>query len=198
MAIALAAASLVLSGCGTTGKLGDWIRGKDADAGGEATIPGAPSADNYLSDLYELNAGDARKQANITSDAESAARLTPGPSTKLKLALVLATPGHAGFDPARAASLLREILDQQPLLTAAETALATIFLNSVERLSAATSEASRLRTAGERAAATEARAANSRIANLEAENQRLLDALAEAEQKLEAITSIERTIRDGE
>lgn len=194
----MAAASLVLSGCGTTGKLGDWIRGKDATPGDEATIIGAPSADSYLSDLYELNAGDARKQANMMSDAESAARLTPGPSTNLKLALVLATPGHAGYDPVRAASLLREVLDQQPLLTAAETSLATIYLNSVERLSAATSEASRLRTASERAAASEARVANSRIANLEAENRQLRDALAEAEQKLEAITSIERSIRDGE
>lgn len=198
MAIALAATSTLLSGCGTTGKVGDWLRGKGADSGDEAAIIGAPSADSYLSDLYELNAGDARKQANIASDAESAARLTPGPSTKLKLALVLATPGHAGYDPARAAGLLREVLDQQPLLTAAETSLATIYLNSVERLSEAASEASRLRSASERAAVSEARAASSRISNLEAENRRLRDALAEAEQKLEAITSIERSIRDGE
>ena len=137
VAITLAATCLCLSGCGTTGKVGDWLRGKDTDTSDEAAIIGAPSADSYLSDLYELNAGDARKQANITSDAESAARLTPGPSTKLKLALVLATPGHAGYDPARAADLLREVLDQQPLLTSAETSLATIYLNSVERLSEA-------------------------------------------------------------
>jgi hypothetical protein len=198
VAITLTAASLLLSGCGTTGKVGDWFRGKDTDAGDEAAIIGAPSADSYLSDLYELNAGDERKQANMTSDAESAARLTPGPSTKLRLALVLATPGHAGYDPARAATLLREVLDQQPLLTAAETSLATIYLNSVERLSAVTSEASRLRTASERAAASEARATSSRISSLETENRQLRDALAEAEQKLEAITSIERSIRDGE
>jgi hypothetical protein len=198
MAMTLAATSLFLSGCGTTSKLGDWFRGKDTAAGDEAAIIGAPSADSYLSDLYDLNAGDTRKQANITSDAESAARLTPGPSTKLKLALVLATPGHAGYDPARAATLLREVLDQQPLLTSAETSLATIYLNSVERLSAVASEASRLRSANERAAATEARAASSRISNLETENRQLRDALAEAEQKLEAITSIERSIREGE
>jgi hypothetical protein len=198
VAITLAATSLLLSGCGTTSKVGDWFRGKPTDTGDEAAIIGAPSADSYLSDLYELNAGDERKQANITSDAESAARLTPGPSTKLKLALVLATPGHAGYDPARAASLLREVLDQQPLLTSAETSLATIYLNSVERLSAVASEASRLRSASERAAASETRAANTRISNLEAENRQLRDALAEAEQKLDAITSIERSIRDGE
>ena len=198
MAIALAATSLLLSGCETTGSFGDWIRGKDADSGDEAAVIGAPSADRYLAALYELNAGDARKQANITSDAESAARLTPGPSTKLMLGMVLATPGHAGYDPGRAAPLLREVLADQPLLTASETSLATIYLNSVEQLNSATSEASRLRTASHRAAASEARAASSRISSLEAENKRLSDALAEAEQKLEAITTIERSIRDGE
>jgi hypothetical protein len=198
IAITLAVAGLFLSGCGTTNKVGDWFRGKDTSTGDEAAIIGAPSADSYLSDLYDLNAGDERKQANITSDAESAARLTPGPSTTLKLALVLATPGHAGYDPARAATLLHEVLDQQPLLTSAETSLATIYLNSVERVSEVASEASRLRSASERAAASEARAANSRISNLEAENRQLRNALAEAEQKLEAITSIERSIRDGE
>ena len=198
VAITLAAAGLLLSGCGTTSKVGDWFRGKDSSSGDEAAIIGAPSADSYLSDLYDLNAGDERKQANITSDAESAARLPPGPSTKLRLALVLATPGHAGYDPARAATLLREILDQQPLLTSAETSLAMIYLNSVESLSQAASEASRQRSASERAAASEARTASSRISNLESENRQLRDALAEAEQKLEAITSIERSIRDGE
>lgn len=196
IAIMLAATSLSLAGCGTTSKMSDWIRGKDGDVGDEAAIIGAPSADSYLADLYDLNAGDPRKQANIADDAESAARLTPGPSSRLKLALVLATPGHAGYDPGRAATLLREVLDQQPLLTSAETSLATIYLNSVERLSAATSEASRLRSASERAAASQALASNSRIANLEAENRQLRTALAEAEEKLEAITSIERSIRD--
>ena len=198
IAITLVAASVCLSGCSTTSKVGDWFRGKDPGGSDEAAVIGAPSADSYLSDLYELNASDERKQANITSDAESAARLTPGPSTKLRLALVLATPGHAGYDPARAATLLREVLDQQPLLTSSETSLATIYLNSIESLSEAANEASRLRSASERAAASEARAASSRISNLEAENRQLRDALAEAEQKLEAITSIERTIRDGE
>ena len=191
LAITLAAASLFLSGCSTTEKIADWIRGKGADGGSGSTIIGAPSADSYLSELYDLSAGDAREQANITADAESAARLTPGPSTMLRLGLVLATPGHDGYDPTRAASLLREVLEQQPLLTSAETSLATIYLNSVDRLSAAASEATRQRSGRERAA-------NSRIATLESENQQLRDALAEAEQKLKAITSIERSIRDGE
>ena len=198
VAITLAAASLLLSACSTTGKWSDWIRGKDAGNGSETSVIGAPTAERYLSELYELNAGDTRSQANITSDAESAARLTPGPSTRLRLGLVLATPGHAGYDPGRAEPLLREVLDQQPLLTDTETALATIYLRSVERLNAASSEASRLRSAGQRTAASDARAASSRIATLETENRELRDALAEAEEKLEAITSIERSIRDGE
>ena len=197
LVIAVAATSLLLSGCGTTGKVGDWLRGGDEDPG-ETVIIGAPDADSYLSELFELSAGDERKQANIVEDAESAARLTPGPSANLRLALVLGTPGHAGFDPARAAALLREVLDQQPLLTSAETSLATIYLNSVEGLAAASREASRVRSASDRAARATAQATTARITDLESENERLRQELADAEQKLEAITSIERSIRQQE
>lgn len=191
-------AALLLSGCGTTEKVGGWLRGSGGSDTNDAVIIGAPDADTYLAELYELNAGDARKQAAILDDANSAAKLTPGPSTSLRLGLVLGSPGHAGYDPARAATLLRAVLDQQPLLTASEVSLATIYLNTVENLSAASTEASRLRNASAQAARSEEQALNARIATAEAENRRLRNELAEAEQKLEAITTIERSIRDQE
>ncbi len=197
LVIAVAATSLLLSGCGTTGKVGEWLRGGDEDPG-EVVIIGAPDADSYLSELFELSAGDERKQANIVEDAEAAARLTPGPSSNLRLALVLGTPGHAGFDPVRSTALLRAVLDQQPLLTSAETSLATIYLNNVEGLGAASREASRVRSASDRAARATAQATTARISDLESENERLRQELADAEQKLEAITSIERSIRQQE
>ncbi len=156
-----------------------------------------PASDDGTGAHFDVPAteGSTRERATVHSRGTRVILLF---ARLLFMALVLATPGHARYDPARAATLLREILDQQPLLTSAETSLATIYLASVERLSEATDEASRLRTANERAAASEARATSSRISNLEAENRRLRDALAEAEQKLEAITSIERSIRNGE
>ena len=193
----LALATLVLlSGCGTTARISDWLSGDDEGASDEAVIIGAPDAESYLAELYELASGDARRQIAIYEDASAAARLTPGPSSKLRLALVLATPGHTGSDPGRAVTLLREVLDQEPLLTSAELSLATIYLAGAERLATATGEVARLRDASARAARSEEQQTARRIATVEAENARLRQELAEAEEKLEAITSIERSIRE--
>jgi len=193
--LALATAAL-LSGCGTMSTFGDWLRGDDEPATNDAAIIGAPDAESYLTELYELASGDARQQAAIYEDARSAAELTPGPSSSLRLALVLATPGHANSNPARAVTLLQGVLDQEPLLTSGELSLATVYLLNAERLSAASGEVARLVDASEQAVRHEEETANQRIAAVEAENRRLREQLAEAEEKLEAITSIERTIRE--
>ena len=186
------------AGCATANKATDWLRGNNKPQTDEAVILGAPDADEYLKDLYELASGDARKQADIYDDASSAARLTPGPSTNLRFGLVLATPGHAETDPGQAESVLRGILAESELLTASEISLATIYLNSVERLIMVSTEARNLSDTTSRAARTEGLAASQRIAAIEAENERLRSELADAEQKLEAITSIERSIREQE
>jgi len=186
------------SGCATASKATDWLRGRDNPDTDEAVILGAPNADEYLSELYELSAGDANKQADIFADADAAAKLTPGPSTNLRFGLVLATPGHAQTDPDRAQGVLLGVLAQSELLTTAEISLATIYLNNVERLNLVNSEAQNLRESSSRAARTEARATGQRITEIEAENRRLRLELEDAEQKLEAITSIERSIREQE
>ncbi|MBT8106943.1 MAG: hypothetical protein KJP17_01815 [Gammaproteobacteria bacterium] len=195
---AVAAASLLLSACGTTARVSGWLTGKSDSETDEAVILGAPDADAYLDELYDLVAGDARKQAAIFEDASSSARLTPNPSSKLRLGLVLATPGHAAYDPARAQGVLRDVLSQAELLTQAETALATVQLRNAERLVGVTSEAARERDATSRAAQAEEQALSRRVAAAETENRRLRAELEDAQQKLEAITSIERSIRDQE
>ena len=186
------------AGCAATNKATDWLTGKRPSDTDDYVILGAPSADEYLRELNELATGDPAKQADIFADASAAARLTPGPSTNLRIALVLATPGHPETDLARAQSLLREILAETQLLTTSEIALATIHLNSVERTILSTNEANQLRESPSRAARSEDQALNQRLSAAEAENRRLRAELADAEQKLEAITSIERSIRDQE
>ena len=124
----------------------DWLKGRRTADAQDPIILGAPDADIYLRELYELAAGDPATQAEIFADADAAATLTPGPNTSLRLALVLATPGHADSDPQRAESMLRDVLSRTELLTPAEVSLATIHLNSVERLIVANAEARRLRT----------------------------------------------------
>ena len=194
---ALVAVSM-LSGCATASKAGDWLKGRRTANPDDPVILGAPNADVYLKELQDLAAGDPATQAEIYADATSAAQLTPGPNTSLRLALVLATPGHTESDPAQAQSMLREVLARTELLTSAEVALATIHLNNVERLIVTTAEARRLRESTNRAAQTEEQAISQRLASVEAENRRLRRELEDAEQKLEAITSIERSIREQE
>lgn len=194
---AVVAASAGLTACGSSSSWLDNARSRNDDVRAEPVSPGAPNADDYLRELDRLATGDPATQAEIFADAASAAKLTPGPSTNLRLALVLATPGHSETDLDRAQSLLRELLTQAPLMTPSEIALAHIYLNAVEERLVAEAENRRLRVASQsRVDRTEEQALSQRLATLEAENRRLRSELSDAEDKLEAITSIERSIRE--
>jgi len=193
--IAATLIAVVVSGCSQTKGWLNGVRGTELPASYEQVVPGAPAADEYLTELSELSSDDPALQAEIFADSQAAAQLTPNPSTKLRYALVLATPGHPESDPQQAQSMLRELMAQPALMTPAETALATIYLKSTEELILLNSETRRLRASSDRTQRTEAAAVNQRLTTVEAENRRLRQALEEAEDKLEAITSIERSIR---
>jgi len=193
LAVSVLAAALILSGCETTA---NWLKGRRTAEADDTVILGAPEANTYLTELYSLTGGDPATQAEIFADAQAAAQLTPGTSSRLRFALVLATPGHAEADSAQAQGILRELLAQTELMTNSEIALATIFLNVVESRIVTDNEARRLRSESTRAATSEEAAITQRIARIEAENRQLRESLADAESKLEAITSIERSIRE--
>ncbi len=196
--VAIALVVSMASGCSTVGKATDWLTGKSPPENEDYVVLGAPSADEYLRGLNELVSGDSQVQADIYADASDTARLTPGPSSNLRLGLVLATPGHPETDPVRAQSLLSGVLNESELLTTAEIALATIALNNVDSVIGVSTEAARLQESNSRAARNQGQALSQRLATAEAENARLRAALEEAEQKLDAITSIERSIREQE
>jgi hypothetical protein len=184
-----------LPGCSQTKS---WMSRIRAPAPSEQIILGAPAADEYLNEVYQLASGDPATQAEIYADSKSAATLTPGPSTRLRYALVLATTGHAESNPQEAASLLRELLSQTELLTQEEISLATIYLQTAEELMVLSAETRQLRASTSLASQTEEAAASQRLATVESENRRLRRELEDAESKLDAITSIERSIRDQE
>ena len=188
-------AILLLAGCAQTQSWLDSVRGSRAPKDDEQVVLGAPDAEEYLGELRDLSSGDPALAAEIFADSKAAADLTPNPSTTLRYAMVLATPGHPGSNPQQAQHLLRELLAMQELMTQTEIAFATIYLRSAEEIHVLTSEAERLRTSSDRARRTEAAAINQRLATVESENRRLRQELEEAEEKLDAITSIERSIR---
>lgn len=184
----------LLGGCAQTKSFFSGM-GKSDSSSDDVGILGAPAADDYLAELYDLATGDPATQAEIFADARAGSQLTPGPQTNLRYALVLGMPGHSESDPEQAQSLLRELLTQTELMTNSEIALATIYLQSVEEQIVSNSEARRLRASTSRATQTQEAATNQRLATVEAENRRLRRELADAEDKLEAITTIEQSIR---
>lgn len=187
-------AAVLLTGCAQTKSLMSGMR-QSASPAGDPGILGAPAAEDYLQELLRLASGDPATQAEIYLDARSGAQLTPNPSTSLRYALVLATPGHAESDAEVAQSLLRELLTQTELMTQSEISLATLHLGAIEERIVLASEARRLRANSSRAARTEETAVSQRLATVEADNRRLRRELEEAEGKLEAITTIEQSIR---
>ena len=193
LSIALSMAIIVLAtGCT---QVNEWLRGEQGSDTEALDVEGDASA-AYLKEMSELASGDPAMQAEIYADAAAAARVTPNTSSRLRFALVLATPGHPGSDPELAQNILRELLSETALLTPVERSLATIHLREVEERLTLDAETRRLRLASARAASSEEDAVAQRIAAVESENRQLRQSLAEAEEKLEAITSIERSIRE--
>jgi hypothetical protein len=172
----------------------DWFRERNATS--EAFGGEAGDAAPYLGEMSQLASGDPATQAEIYADAAAAARLTPDPGSRLRFALVLATPAHPGSDADLAQDILRDLLSEPDLLTPMERSLATIHLGEVEERLTLDAETRRLRLASARASNSEDEAAARRIAAVEYENQQLRQSLAEAQEKLDAITSIERSIRE--
>ncbi|HEX7063047.1 MAG TPA: hypothetical protein VF200_13830 [Woeseiaceae bacterium] len=189
-----AALGLLLLAAGCT-PMQDWLRGSETGEAEQSVVrydePGP-----YLQEMYEIANGDPARQAEIYADAAAAAELTPDTMSRLRFALLLATPGHAGSDPERAQAMLRELLAEPELLTPMEKTLAVVHLRDVEERLVLGSEARRLRAQNSRAERSEEAAIAQRIAAVEAENRQLRQSLNEAEQKLEAITNIERSIRE--
>lgn len=186
---------VTLSACTQTT---DWLKGRKTAKAKDSIILGAPEIDVYVRELGQMATNDPAAHAEIYADAASAAQLTPGPSTNLRLGMVLAIPGHAESNPQLAQSLLRDAITQELLLTPSELSLAHILLNNVERQIVVNSEARQMRASTSRATQTQEQALGQRLARVEAENRQLRRDLEDAERKLEAITSIERSIRDQE
>jgi len=184
---------MLTSGCETAN---NWLKGRQTATASDPVILGAPNAGVYLAELYALTSGDPATQAEIYVDSESAARLAPSTSTRLRYALVVATSGHSETDEAMAQEILRDLLSQSELMTSAEVALASIYLQDVETRMVLDAEARRLRAENSAAASTEESAISRRVARVEARNRQLRTELADAEAKLEAILSIDRSIRE--
>ncbi len=196
----LSAVLFVLVGCSTGGLFG----------GGEANEVATPQRESansspalnaqglavYLETMQALVQGDRVLQAEVFRGVQQAVEIAPTTTNRLKLALALASPGHASSDPLQAQRQLAELLAAQDALLPEERILATIHLKEVEQRLILDAESARLQQDGSAELARQSEENARRLQAIQVENQRLRAELEDAQEKLEAIAVIERSIRE--
>lgn len=193
-AAAVIAAALWLSAC-TAGLMS----GTRATTAPPATQPPSVSAmvlSEYLLLLQKLVQGSASEQAEILARARNEYETAPTPSRELRLALVLATPGHPATDQPRAQGLLRELMAHPESLLPAERALAFLELSQIDDHLTLVAENRRLQTDAVREDQARVASANRRLQAELDENARLRRELDEARAKLDAIANLERSLSE--
>jgi len=180
-----------IAGCG--GALPTLKRSRDSQA--------VPSLDRnstettilagYLDTCLRLARGTPAEQAEILTTANNDYSSAPTPSRVLRYAMVLSTPGHAGYDPVVAQRLLHEVLANPETLLPAERALAFLQLQQVDRQQYLQADVRRLQVANDRTANDRIAQLTRRLTTESDENTRLKKALADAQAKLDAIANIE-------
>jgi len=150
----------------------------------------------HLELMARLNQGTPVEQAEIFKNARDASQIAPTTSNLLRYALALATPDHGASDPELARQRLSELLASPEKLLPAERALATVFLDHVEKRLVLQKENQKLQADSTRTERERGVATNRRLQAEIDENARLRKALKEAQDKLDEIARIERSIID--
>jgi hypothetical protein len=160
-----------------------------------AAVSSAVLAD-YLQMLQHLVQGQPAEQAEILAGAQRDYDIAPTPSHRLRLALILATPGHPATNRPKAQEMLRELMANPEMLLPGERALTFVELSQIDDHLTLESENRRLQTDAERADREHTASANRRLQAEVDENTRLRRELEEARAKLDAIANIERSLNE--
>lgn len=182
---------LLLSACGTLG--GNTARDPLVDRTVSSVERSAnpPALTQHLEAIQKLLAADPAGQVEFLDNARRDAESSRLATARLRQALLLATPGHAGFDSVAATVILRDVLAVPATLPPAERTLALVELQRLEQTKDQTAENQRLRQQLERLERDQLASLNRRLQAETEENLRLRKALDEARAKLDAISKIE-------
>jgi hypothetical protein len=150
----------------------------------------------YLENLQRLVLSAPAEQAEAVVAAQREFDMAPTPSHQLRLALILATPGHSATDLPRAQRLLRELMAAPAALLPAERALAFLEQQKVDAQLALSAENKRLQGNVVRNDRDRNAAQSKRLQAEIDENARLKKELEEAQAKLDAISDIERSLNE--
>jgi hypothetical protein len=193
--IAVAVATALMGACA-----GD-INPRERDLGQAPPVVDRNAASSaavteHLQTLQRLVQGAPAEQAEIAAGAQRDFDTAPTPSRELRLALILATPGHPATNPPRAQTLLRELMANPEMLLSGERALAFLELQQIDDHLTLAAENRRLQGDAVRTDREHQSSANRRLQAESDENARLRRELEEARAKLDAIANIERSLNE--
>ena len=183
----------------TAGCAGGFMSGSRNTTPAPTATPVSSSATQLTEDLavlQRLQQAAPAEQAEIVAGAQREYDAAPTASRELKLALILATPGHPATDLPKAQGLLRELMANPQMLTPAERSLSALELSQIDDYLTLTQENRRLQSDAERTAQERTANANHRLQAEMDENARLRKELEEAHAKLDAIANIERSLNE--
>lgn len=196
----LVLSSALLGACSASGG----FFGGDSDANqtqvDTAVVSGIDSSglSVYLQLMADLVEGDLVTQAEVFQTVSADAAAAPNTTNRLKLALALAIPGHAGSNAEHAQQELRELLAASEVLLPQERVLAAIQLVQIEQRLLLDLEARRLQAAAAESMQQQNSDSELRLQRLQDENRALRAELEQTQDILEEITNIERSIRERE
>lgn len=168
--------------------------GQDGAPLSDTDVPeGSVLVARHLESIVRLGSVPAAEQGFITEEARIDFVAVPTPSNRLRYAMVLATPGHAGFDPYRAQDLLQALISEPGALSDAERSLAKVSSGQLENLLSVRDQL-RERDAAVELAQERQAAADQRNQSLTAEVVRLSQELDLAIRKLEAVAELEKAL----
>jgi hypothetical protein len=154
----------------------------------------AEAAGGYVGELAHLQSAPPSEQAELLQGARTAAENAPTTLNRLRYALMLALPGHAGADPVAARRQLSDLLARPELLLPSERALASVLLGDVSERLVLIAESRRLQEESASHDKERMAAVTRRLQIEQDESARLRRALEDAQKKLNAITEVERSI----
>ncbi|HMB73174.1 MAG TPA: hypothetical protein VKQ06_06355 [Gammaproteobacteria bacterium] len=163
-----------------------------------ASLIDAANLDAYFDLMDDLLDGDTVIQAEAFQRVNAAEAAASNTTNRLRLAVALAIPGHAGSNAEHAQRELRELLAASELLMPEERILASLLLAQIEQRLLLDLEAEQTQAAAAASMQTQTRELEQRIGQLQDENQSLRRQLEEAQNIIDEITNIERSIRERE
>jgi hypothetical protein len=186
-------AALLLSGCAS-----DFFTQKPPPPPKPIIDHKAASSEALADDfavLDKLIVSAPAQQMQIVGSAEEDFRTTPTQSRKLRLALMLGTPGQAGADLPRAEEMLQELSDDpQSSLLPGERTLLSLQLKLIGDY--LTLEAKNRTLQADAARANQLAPLKHRLDGAAGENAKLKKELEEAQAKLAAIANIEKSLNE--